>query len=76
MAIPYLPARTVMSWVNAIAKAKLWMDAYTAMYNFFTEHKDKGIKYVHVADNASTAEKFEFDNDPNAPKPKARKRRQ
>lgn len=60
---------------DAIAKAKLWMDAYTAMYKFFTEHKDKGIKYVHVSDNSSTAEKFEFDNDPNAAKPKARKRK-
>lgn len=47
---------------DAIAKSKLWMDAYTAMYNFFTEQKDKGIKYVHVNDNSSTAEKFEFDN--------------
>ena len=60
---------------DAIAKAKLWMDAYTAMYNFFTEHKDKGIKYVHVADDSSTAEKFEFDNDPNVTKPKTRKRK-
>lgn len=60
---------------DAIAKSKLWMDAYTAMYNFFTEHKDKGIRYVHVNDNSSTAEKFEFDNDPNATKPKARKRK-
>lgn len=60
---------------DAIAKSKLWMDAYTAMYKFFTEHKDKGIKYVHVSDNSSTAEKFEFDNDPNAPKPKTRKRK-
>lgn len=60
---------------DAIAKSKLWMDAYTAMYKFFTEHKDKGIKYVHVSDNSSTAEKFEFDNDPNAAKPKARKRK-
>ena len=60
---------------DAIAKAKLWMDAYTAMYKFFTEHKDKGIKYVHVSDNSSTAEKFEFDNDPNATKPKTRKRK-
>lgn len=60
---------------DAIAKAKLWMDAYTAMYKFFTEHKEKGIKYVHVSDNSSTAEKFEFDNDPNAAKPKARKRK-
>lgn len=60
---------------DAIAKAKLWMDAYTAMHKFFTEHKDKGIKYVHVSDNSSTAEKFEFDNDPNAPKPRARKRK-
>ena len=60
---------------DAIAKAKLWMDAYTAMYKFFTEHKDKGIKYVHVSDNSSTAEKFEFDNDPNAAKPKTRKRK-
>lgn len=60
---------------DAIAKSKLWMDAYTAMYKFFTEHKDKGIKYVHVSDNSSTAEKFEFDNDPNATKPKTRKRR-
>lgn len=61
---------------DAIAKSKLWMDAYTAMYKFFTEHKDKGIKYVHVSDNSSTAEKFEFDNDPNAPKPtKGRKRK-
>ena len=60
---------------DAIAKAKLWMDAYTAMYKFFTEHKDKGIKYVHVSDNSSTAEKFEFDNDPNSTKPKTRKRK-
>ena len=61
---------------DAIAKAKLWMDAYTAMYKFFTEHKEKGIKYVHVSDNASTAEKFEFDNIGNpATKSKARKRR-
>lgn len=60
---------------DAIAKAKLWMDAYTAMYKFFTEHKDKGIKYVHVSDNSSTAEKFEFDNDLNATKPKTRKRK-
>ena len=60
---------------DAIAKSKLWMDAYTAMYKFFTEHKEKGIKYVHVSDNSSTAEKFEFDNDPNAAKPKARKRK-
>ena len=60
---------------DAIAKAKLWMDAYTAMYKFFTEHKDKGIRYVHVSDNSSTAEKFEFDNDPNATKPKTRKRK-
>lgn len=62
---------------DAIAKAKLWMDAYTAMYKFFTEHKEKGIKYVHVADNTSTAEKFEFDNIGNpAPKTtRARKRR-
>lgn len=60
---------------DAIAKAKLWMDAYTAMYNFFTEHKDKGIRYVHVSDNPSTAEKFEFDNDPNVTKPKTRKRK-
>lgn len=61
---------------DAIAKAKRWMDAYTAMYKFFTEHKEKGIKYVHVSDNASTAEKFEFDNIGNpATKSKARKRR-
>lgn len=60
---------------DAIAKSKLWMDAYTAMYKFFTEHKDKGIKYVHVNDNASTAEKFDFDNITDASKPKARKRR-
>lgn len=60
---------------DAIAKSKLWMDAYTAMYKFFTEHKEKGIKYVHVSDNSSTAEKFEFDNDPNAPKPRTRKRK-
>lgn len=60
---------------DAIAKAKLWMDAYTAMHKFFTEQKDKGIRYVHVSDNSSTAEKFEFDNDPNATKPKTRKRK-
>ena len=60
---------------DAIAKSKLWMDAYTAMYKFFTEHKDKGIKYVHLSNNASTAEKFEFDNLGDATKPKARKRR-
>lgn len=60
---------------DAIAKSKLWMDAYTAMYKFFTEHKEKGIKYVHTGSNSSAAEKFEFDNDPNATKPKARKRR-
>lgn len=60
---------------DAIAKAKFWMDAYTAVYKFFTEHKDKGIRYVHVNDHSSTAEKFEFDNDPNATKPKARKRK-
>lgn len=60
---------------DAIAKTKIWMDAYTAMYKFFTEHKDKGIRYVHVNDHSSTAEKFEFDNDPNATKPKARKRK-
>lgn len=61
---------------DAIAKAKLWMDAYTAMHKFFTEHKEKGIKYVHVADNASTAEKFEFDNIGNpATKPKSKRRR-
>ena len=60
---------------DAIAKSKLWMDAYTAMYNFFTEHKDKGIRYVHMSDNSSTVEKFEFDNDPNATKPKTRKRK-
>ena len=60
---------------DAIRKAKLWMDAYTAMYKFFTEQKDKGIKYVHGADNASTAEKFEFDNLGDATKPKTKKRR-
>lgn len=61
---------------DAIAKAKLWMDAYTAMYKFFTEHKDKGIRYVHVSDNSSTAEKFEFDNIGNpATKPKSKRRR-
>ena len=60
---------------DAIAKTKIWMDAYTAMYKFFTEHKDKGIRYVHVNDHSSTAEKFEFDNDPNATKSKARKRK-
>lgn len=60
---------------DAIAKSKLWMDAYTAMYNFFTEQKDKGIKYVHVSDNSSTAEKFEFDNLGDASKPKSRRRR-
>ena len=60
---------------DAIAKSKLWMDAYTAMYNFFTEHKDKGIRCVHMSDNSSTVEKFEFDNDPNATKPKTRKRK-
>ena len=60
---------------DAIAKTKLWMDAYTAMYKFFTEHKDKGIKYVHMSDNASTAEKFDFDNLSDATKPKTRKRR-
>ena len=60
---------------DAMAKAKLWMDAYTAMYKFFEEHKDKGIKYVHMADNASTAEKFEFDNLGNSEsKPKTRRR--
>lgn len=47
---------------DAIKKAKLWMDAYTAMYKFFTEQKEKGIKYVNEAVDASTAEKFEFDN--------------
>lgn len=62
---------------DAIAKAKLWMDAYTAMHNFFVEQKDKGIKYVHDCDHASTAEKFEFDNLTNpAPKPNKSKRRQ
>ena len=60
---------------DAIAKTKLWMDAYTAMYKFFTEHKDKGIKYVHMSDNASTTEKFDFDNLSDATKPKTRKRR-
>lgn len=61
---------------DAIAKAKYWMDAYTAMHNFFVEHKDKGIKYVHQCENASTAEKFEFDNLTNpAPKPTKSKRR-
>lgn len=60
---------------DAIAKAKLWMDAYTAMHKFFTEQKDKGIRYVHISNNSSTAEKFEFDNDPNATKPKTRKRK-
>lgn len=60
---------------DAIAKSKLWMDAYTAMYNFFTEQKDKGIRYVHVNDNSSTAEKFDFDNLGDAPKPKSRRRR-
>ena len=60
---------------DAIAKAKLWMDAYTAMYKFFTEHKDKGIKYVHLSNNASTAEKFEFDNIGNpATKSKSKRR--
>lgn len=47
---------------DIIAKAKLWMDAYTAMYKSFIGHKEKGIKYVYSVDNASTAEKFEFDN--------------
>lgn len=61
---------------DAIAKSKLWMDAYTAMYKFFTEHKDKGIKYVHLSNNASTAEKFEFDNFGNpATKSKSKRRR-
>lgn len=61
---------------DAIAKAKLWMDAYTAMYKFFIEHKEKGIKYVHVSDNSSTAEKFEFDNTGNpATKSKSKRRR-
>ena len=61
---------------DAIAKSKFWMDAYTAMYNFFTEHKDKGIKYVHVSDNSSTAEKFEFDNlGDSATKSKSKRRR-
>lgn len=61
---------------DAIAKAKFWMDAYTAMHKFFTEHKEKGIKYVHMADNASTAEKFEFDNLGNpATKSKSKRRR-
>lgn len=60
---------------DAIAKAKLWMDAYTAMHKFFTEQKDKGIRYMHISNNSSTAEKFEFDNDPNATKPKTRKRK-
>lgn len=61
---------------DAIAKSKLWMDAYTAMYNFFTEHKDKGIRYVHISNNSSTAEKFEFDNTGNpATKSKSKRRR-
>lgn len=61
---------------DAIAKSKFWMDAYTAMYNFFTEHKDKGIRYVHMNDNSSTAEKFEFDNVDNpATKSKSKRRR-
>lgn len=60
---------------DAIAKSKLWMDAYIAMHKFFTEQKDKGIRYVHISNNSSTAEKFEFDNDPNAAKPKTKRRR-
>ncbi len=61
---------------DAIAKAKYWMEAYTAMHDFFVEQKDKGIKYVHDCDHASTAEKFEFDNLANpAPKPNKSKRR-
>ena len=61
---------------DAITKAKLWMDAYTAMYKFFTEHKEKGVKYVHASDNSSTAEKFEFDNTGNpATKSKSKRRR-
>lgn len=60
---------------DAIKKTKLWMDAYNAMYKFFTEQKEKGIKYIHAADNASTAEKFEFDNLGDATKPKTKKRR-
>ena len=59
---------------DAIAKAKLWMDAYTAMHKFFTEHKEKGIKYVHLANNASTAEKFECDNLGDATKSKSKRR--
>ncbi len=61
---------------DAIAKSKFWMDAYTAMYNFFTEQKDKGIRYVHVNDNSSTAEKFEFNDTGNpATKSKSKRRR-
>lgn len=61
---------------DAIAKTKFWMDAYIAMHNFLIEHKDKGIKYVHICENASTAEKFEFDNFTNQPKTtKTKKRR-
>lgn len=58
---------------DAIAKAKFWMDAYTALHKFFTEQKEKGIKYVHVSDNASIAEKFEFDNVPGQTKAKKRR---
>lgn len=61
---------------DAIAKSKFWMDAYTAMHKFFTEQKDKGIRYVHVSDNSSTAEKFEFNDTGNpATKSKSKRRR-